>query len=356
LVERSNEELEMGINKREDFVFISDPAAIDEVKWTKFVIENPYGNIFHLPEMFKLFSNQPGQEPVLFAVLNKSDELLGLAVGTIQSSNTKILKPFTARCIFWGSPLLKDDSTELADFIISNLTKFLSQRVIYIQFRNMRVMDGQAGSYAKNFYTKEDHLDIEFNLKNSEEYLWGQIHPTRRKQIKRSLNRGVSVESHINLDGNSIAQCYEMLQLTYRSVGLPLHGKDFFVKALDDLSAKRRIRIFLAKFKEEIIGFRFVLLFNGLIYDWYASSKNGFKDKYPNDLLPWEVIRWGIQNGFSCFDFGGAGNPNIKYGVRDFKLKFGGEVVNYGRFLKVNKPFKMLLGKLVFKLMKFLKV
>ena len=37
--------------------------------------------------------------------------------------------------------------------------------------------------------------------------------------------------------------------------------------------------------------------------------------------------------------FGGAGKPDKPYGVRDYKLKFGGQLVNWGRFEKVHKPF-----------------
>ena len=219
----------------------------------------------------------------------------------------------------------------------------------------MRVMDVLDTSFYNNHYTKEEHLDIRFNLKRGEEYLWGQIHPTRRKQIRRSLNRGAFVENPKKLDDNIISECYEMLESTYKNAGLPLLEKDFFVNIFNELSQKGNIQIFLAKFEKEIIGFRFVLLFNGLIYDWYASSKQEYNDKYPNDLLPWEIIKWGIQKGYSYFDFGGAGNPKIKYGVRDYKLKFGGEVINYGRFIRINKPFRMLIGRLGLKLKRFTK-
>ena len=42
------------------------------------------------------------------------------------------------------------------------------------------------------------------------------------------------------------------------------------------------------------------------------------------------------EERFKSFDFGGAGKPDVPYGVRDHKLKFGGQMVEYGRFEKIN--------------------
>ena len=80
-----------------------------------------------------------------------------------------------------------------------------------------------------------------------------------------------------------------------------------------------------------------------------------YYNKYPNDLIPWEVFLWGKEHGFELFDFGGAGKPNKPYSVRDYKLKFGGELVNYGRFEKVHKPLLMEMGKTGLKIWQKLK-
>ena len=56
----------------------------------------------------------------------------------------------------------------------------------------------------------------------------------------------------------------------------------------------------------------------------------------PNEVLTWELLRWGCENGFELYDFGGAGRPSQKYGVRDFKAKFGGQQVDYGRFKNIH--------------------
>jgi lipid II:glycine glycyltransferase (peptidoglycan interpeptide bridge formation enzyme) len=54
--------------------------------------------------------------------------------------------------------------------------------------------------------------------------------------------------------------------------------------------------------------------------------------------MVWELLKWGSENNFRTFDFGGAGKPNEKYGPRQFKAKFGGKQVNYGRNICVHSP------------------
>ena len=64
---------------------------------------------------------------------------------------------------------------------------------------------------------------------------------------------------------------------------------------------------------------------------------------------------WGIDNNYEIFDFGGAGDPNKPYGVRDHKLKFSGELIEFGRFEKIHKPLMMKISKFGLKIYKKIK-
>ena len=86
--------------------------------------------------------------------------------------------------------------------------------------------------------------------------------------------------------------------------------------------------------------------------DWYAGADDNYLEFRPNDVLVWEVLKWGKISNYSLFDFGGAGKPNVPYGVRDYKLKFGGELVNFGRFEIVNKPVLYFIVKNTFNLIR----
>jgi len=57
-------------------------------------------------------------------------------------------------------------------------------------------------------------------------------------------------------------------------------------------------------------------------------------------MATWAAIDYACRNGISTFDFMGAGSPEKDYGVREFKEKFGGELVKPGRFQKIHAKLK----------------
>ena len=326
-------------------MFESNYSVINKKAWTDFVIHHPNGNIFHIPEMINIYKKTPGYKPVFLACLDNSENIQGLVVGVIQGAISRLLRPFTARCIIWGGPLVINNSEIVTELLLKELEAIVSKETVYIQFRNLWNVKKLKPVFLKNNYQYDDHLDILIDLKKGEDLLWQKLHENRKKQIRRSIKRGCTVEIRDSLDTEILHKCYILLKETYNSIGLPYPAETFFQNAFQDFAIKKYIKVFLAVHNGEIIAFRFILTFKEMIYDWYAASDKNHHDKYANDLLPWEILRWGIANEYSVFDFGGAGKPNEKYGVRDYKVKFGGELVNYGRYNKINKPLVFRFGK-----------
>ena len=91
------------------------------------------------------------------------------------------------------------------------------------------------------------------------------------------------------------------------------------------------------------------------IFDWYAGSLQKYKNLNINDFLCYNVLSWGSKNGYNTFDFGGAGKANESYGVRDHKMKFGGDLVEFGRFENIHKPFIYKISRVGLSLYKLMK-
>jgi len=170
------------------------------------------------------------------------------------------------------------------------------------------------------------------------------MHNGRRKNIRRAER--ISLDFAEIVEEKEFNKCILLIEDTYKRVKLPCPPKSFFYNTDEKLKPINGLRKFAVKFGNEIISTRFVLCYNGLVYDWFAGTDDRFLDKYPNDYLPWKIMLWAKENGYDTFDFGGAGKPNVSYGVRDYKMKFGGELVEFGRFEQVHKPFLMKLGQL----------
>jgi lipid II:glycine glycyltransferase (peptidoglycan interpeptide bridge formation enzyme) len=76
------------------------------------------------------------------------------------------------------------------------------------------------------------------------------------------------------------------------------------------------------------------------VYGWYGGIDRAFAKEVPGELLMWRVLEWASEHGYRTYDFGGAGKPDEEYGVRDFKAKFGGDLVAFGRHTRVHAPVR----------------
>lgn len=321
---------------------------IDRHRWSDFVYHHPDGNIFQTPEMFEVYRNTLNYEPFFISVIDKRGEILAILLSVVQREYKGFVGQLTARSIVLGGPLVKDNNTEVLELLLMEYDKIAGEKAIYSQFRNLYDIGGFSDVFEGSGYTFRDHLDIIVDLTKPVDLLWRELHPTRRKQVKRAGRRGIRVEALEDL--GDLERFYLILLEVYKSARLPLAHRSMFEAAGKVLNSRGMIKYFVAMNDEIAIGVRFVLAYRDRLYDWYAGSLREYLNKYPNDILPWEVFKWGKEMGYKIFDFGGAGSPDRKYGVRDYKKKFGGRIVNYGRLEKIHRPLRFAVAKTGFKI------
>ena len=92
--------------------------------------------------------------------------------------------------------------------------------------------------------------------------------------------------------------------------------------------------------------------YKDVVYGWYGGVDRAYGSYIPNELLTWHILQWGAEHGYRMYDFGGAGEPDEEYGVRDFKAKFGGELVSFGRNTCECAPWLLRLSKLGYRLLR----
>ena len=85
---------------------------INKKKWSKFVFDHPNGHIFQTPEMYDVFKNTKNYHPILIAITDDNDEIIGILLSVIQQEYGGIFKGFSSRCVAWGGPLLKNNLIE----------------------------------------------------------------------------------------------------------------------------------------------------------------------------------------------------------------------------------------------------
>jgi serine/alanine adding enzyme len=320
--------------------------SLDNDTWKTFVDENPQGNIFQTPEMHAVLSCVKDYHPTLWATLGNDGQLLALFLPVQVSLFGGPLKFFTTRSVSFGSVLTTGD--RFGHAALALLLQTYNQRTsawpIFTELRNHSDLSEIQNVLHRQGYLYEDHLNYLIDLQREPEIILKSFSEDARRRIRRNVKRGVVTVKDVT-SRSQLATVYALLQKTYQRVQIPLADISLFEAAFDVLLPKKMVRFTLAYVDEMPVTASVSLLYKDVIYGWYTGTDRAYRNYGPNEFEVWELINWGIEHGYRILDFGGAGRPDEKYGVRDFKAKFNGQLVNYGRYAYIHDPLRMKLSE-----------
>jgi len=324
---------------------ITDTSKIDLNDLEQFVYQHPHGNFFQSTKAFYLFQAVDNYDPILIVALN-GEEIVGSLLAVVIREGKGQKGYFSRRCIVWGGPLTIGDNPEICAGILSELNRLALRKAIYTEFRNFVGQTHRNGLFTETGYQFNNHLNFIIMLDNKDEVL-SRFKSEKRRQVKKALREGVTIKKADNIE--QVEKFYNILLNLYRTkVKKPLPSYTFFESFF-----KKKAGIFLLiNFNNTIIGGAMLPVFKNTIYDWFRGGLDQeYKKQYPSTLAVWAGIEYGINKKLEVYDFMGAGKPEEKSGVRIFKSQFGGELVNYGRFMRINKKIHYQVGKLGLKIL-----
>ena len=321
--------------------------TLPEDAWRRFVDSHPQGNVFHSPEMNQVFARAKGHQPLLWAAVDGHNRPQALFQPVQITAMAGLLRRFATRAVAYGSVLcLPSPQGEAAlAALLQAYHRVTAKRVLFTELRNLSDLSVVQPVLQKHGFQYEDHLNYLIDLDRSPEAVLQSMGRRTRKQIRRGLR-----QSHVTVEEihrrEQVALWYELLQQTYSSVRIPLADRTLFEAAFDILYPKGMVKFLLAKVGSDRAAASVELIFKDIIYGWYSGVHRTYSSHVPSELLMWHILRWGAEKGYRLYDFGGAGRPDEEYGVRDFKAKFGGELVCYGRNIRVHAPKLLWLSRL----------
>ncbi len=346
------EKLETQLNYRtSDSENITIAQALPTSKWRWFVENHPDGNIFHTPEMFEVFAHSKGYEPRLWAA-TQGERVLALFLPVEVSVASGLLRSFTTRSVVYGGTLYHSENQGRMALskLIQKYQQETKHRVLFTELRNLAEDHNLQSAIQESGFEFEDHNDYIVNLALPIEQVWANIHKSARKEIRQAQRKN-PVSIRMVEDRHSLHKWYKLIKESFSWNHVPLADISLFESAFDILYPKGMIQFLIGSTPDgQDIAASVALLYKKTIYGWYR----GFDRKYgfclPNDQMVWHVLQWGAENGYGVFDFGGAGRPNEPYGPRNFKAKFGGRLVNYGRNTYVHSSYRLKLSTFLYRL------
>jgi lipid II:glycine glycyltransferase (peptidoglycan interpeptide bridge formation enzyme) len=318
--------------------------SIKKDAWEEFVGNHQKGNIFQTPEMYEVYKNTKRYEPIALAVTDESDNIQALLLAHVIREFDGFLGSFSSLSIIQGGPLYIEDEKGISTIkrLMEGHNGIVRKYSLYSEIRNLWDSSHISSLLRDIGYTYEEHLNFLIDLTKSVDELWKQLYKSKRQAINKAKRHGVIVEEIKNKE--LIPIFYALVKKSYRPTGVPIADIGLFENAFDLLIPKDMCKFFLARYKDNYVAATCFLSYNGVIYDWYGGVDRAFSNYRPNELLEWHTIKWGAENGYHIFDFGGAGRPGEPYGPRQFKKEFGGKLVNYGRYKKVHSLTKFKIA------------
>ena len=318
-------------------------------KWDALIKSSPVATWFQTRKAYGFFDSLSFLDAFAIGVENDG-QLKGVVVGYVQKEGGRIKQFFSKRAILLGGPLLAGDigEDELA-LLLGSLKTRLKKLAIYIETRNFNDYSQWQKWFEKSGFKYEPHYNVQVDT-TSIDLVNGKLDRNRRRNIKKALDNGVVFEQ--NPDEADLKQFYSLLEELYRTkVKTPLYPFEFFEKFRQIQDS----RFFMVKSPDgELIGGLMCVEGEGAVFAWMAcGSDQKYRALSPSVMANYAGICYAAEQGIPRFDFMGAGRPGDGgYGVRDFKLKFGGELVENGRFVCVCNRLLFGVGKLAVSVLK----
>jgi serine/alanine adding enzyme len=312
-----------------------------EKAWNVFLQKHPKTTLFQTPEMAKVYSNTKGYEAIPFLAI--SDQ--GKICASLLAHTTLLVGTNSKRVVVQSGPLHADTTEGIAALrmLLQNFSKKCAEKAIYTEIRNFWDQSSILQEFAVCGLQFEDHLAAILDLRKSETELWKTLKQDKRKGVEKAKQR-FELDVQETTDLNAVEECYRILQDTFTQAGHPLPHKSLFSSLLQVLHSQGAKLLFVVK-NGERIAVQVALFGHGIIHAWYTGTKREFRHCYAGDLLIWHLISYGATNQYHTFDFGGGGPPNVEYGPRTYKTRFGAEFPNYGLFKCVYSPQKVALAQ-----------
>ncbi len=321
----------------------------------QFLHTHPQGNFFQGSTFFEFIEGVPGYKPFLLLATTDTNQVTGSLLGVVQTNGNGVKSWLSRRLIVWGGPLVAEaapaQTQAVTRGLLNDLKKHASSNSIYVEFRNFYDTGDLRATFEQCGFAYKPHLN--YLVKTDEEAaVKKRTSSSRIRQIKSSLKMGATIaEARSEED---VMAFYKILHNLYQEkVKKPLSSPDLFLKFYRSGIGK----FFVILYEDRVIGGIMCPVFdNKVIYEWYICGEDGLaQGLHPSVLATWAPIEYGYQHGFDHFDFLGAGRPDQDYGVREFKARFGGDEVAYGRYeMIVNKPL-FEVGKLGLKVYQSIK-
>lgn len=276
--------------------------------WREFV-KGWDSDLFHSPAWHRVLRDTYGFEPRGY-VLTGADGRIAAGVAACPIDDLRgsrlVSMPFSDHC----DPLVADPRHWRL------LEEELRGSGVPVRIRSLRNrVPVEAGGFEQRSRARWHGLDLGPDL----ERLWAGLHPSARGKVRQAEKAGVKVS--VARGPDELRGFFELhLGVRKRKYGLLAQPYRFFENVWREFMDAGQGALLLATAGDRLLAGTVLLVWRDRLYYKFSASAPGTLGVRPNDLLMWNVIRYGKERGLGLLDFGLSDWDQA--GLVDFKRKF----------------------------------
>lgn len=296
--------------------------------WQKLVDNSPHSSVYHNIDWIKIAQKHTNTELFLLQALNKNELIGGIPLFCRRKYQEQLIilmsPPYPNQTLISNlGPIFVDDQdikeykkeyrfkvfvSELEEYIKANIKPHITR--IYM---TPDLIDTRPFLWLG--YTVTPEYTYITNLSDMES-IWKNFKRSVRKSVFKLQKLGIVVHQGGFKEYKSILNS---VFKRFNEQAIPLSVPYQYMIELFETMYPEKMRVFVARNGDRILSGQVITLHKNKIYFWIGGVRTNIKGVYPMDLLVWEIMKWGFENGFNLCENVGANNPSIS----TFKSRYG---------------------------------
>ncbi|WP_410766628.1 GNAT family N-acetyltransferase [Haloferax sp. DFSO60] len=309
----------------------------NENQWNNLVTHTEQGTLFHRHEWLAAVEDGLDYEP-RHVVVSKDSNPIAIFPNFVSEltvpndvTNSVIsaldISVMESGGIGHGGPIISTNERENIDRLFEALDSASDGRLLYHLISTYDLGHIRYGQYlrARGYEPNSNVATFLIDLSDGWEKILAEMDKSRRKDVRRAHEQEYQID--ISTLGTNIHQTYGMYEKNTERVDGNLIPFSFFETLRDYFG--ERIRVFTAYVDGNVKGKYIYLLDteNSTLHHWLSAIPDrDCYDFYPSELIHSRAIKWGIEQEFETYSFGGAGS-HFDNSVFRFKTQYGAQPV-----------------------------
>lgn len=311
----------------------------DKCRYNSFVAACRHGSFLQTWEWGDLKA-RTGWQPYRLAV-----EQDGEIVAAVQLLKRPV--PKVRRCLLYspGGPLFDIEQPELLGALLDDIRTLAREYGAIAYKMDPAIVAGDtahtqlfarhglrpAANSKQAFGGTQPRYVMQVDISPSEDEILAAFKSKWRYNIRLAGRKGITISTDCSRD--QVADFYRILVETAQRDGFGVRAESYFYDMYDLLITAGLGSLFMATCDGEPVAGAITVALGPHAWYLYGASSNRHREKMPNHLLQWEMMRWAKTRGCSVYDMRGVAHKDDTdsplYGLNRFKEGFAARYVEY---------------------------